>query len=315
MHLNRNNLPMKKCIIALSFSLFLFSSCMNTDDEIVVKGPSSSEFHHLFNEELQNRTQSFHMNAEDGYITFTSANGVEFSIDGSCLKLNGQSVTGAIDIEFVELFDRGDMLVTNKLTMGVYNSEKYLLQSGGEFYINAKKDGQQLSLDCQMHITVPVALTGGVNNNMLPFTGILDSNGNISWEIIVGSELWTNLTLNFPAYEAVLDNFGWFNCDEFYNTIGPQTEITAFVPEGYGNENNLVLIATKDMPNSLGSIAGKYPVGLECHIIFVSELNGKFLYSIKQNETLITNHQVSFPRSEMQTATPSEMISIINALQ
>lgn len=311
---------MRKFLIATCFATIL-SSCTDMDDKTrVEKIPNTAEFQTLFNTELQNQTQTFNMNAEDGYVTFTSAHGVALSIDGNCLKLNGQPVSGAVDIEFVEIFDRGNMLVTNKLTMGLYNNEKHILNSGGEFYINAKQNGQQLTLDCSMHIAVPTSLTGGTDNTMMPFNGTLDAAGNITWEIATSTELWIatlNATSNVPAYNAVLNNFGWFNCDVFINTVGPHTTITALVPNGYGNGNCLVLIALKSKPNSLGAIFGKYPVGLECHIIFVSEKDGKFLYAVKENQVLsgaAATHEVTFSSAELQTATTAEMVSIINTL-
>lgn len=311
---------MKKTLTAIGIAM-LIGSCTDMDDKIVVEQiQNSAVFYNLFTTELENQTQTFHMDAEDGYVTFTSAHGVELSIDGDCLKLNGLPVTGAVDIEFVELFDRGNMLITNKLTMGLYNNEKHLLNSGGEFYINAKQNGQQLTLDCPMQLAVPTALTGGTDPNMMPFIGTLDTTGNITWEVATSTEQWIG-TLNpnssVPAYNAVLSNFGWYNCDAFSNTVGPHTTITAMVPTGYGNGNCLVLIATKSKPNSLGSIFGKYPIGLECHIIFVSEKDGKFLYAIKQNEILdgaTATHEVSFSSAELLTATTAEMVSIINAL-
>lgn len=311
---------MKKTLFALVFGALLIS-CTDKDDTLVVEQiQNAAAFQNLFNNELENQTQTFHMDAEDGYVMFTSTHGVELSIDGSCMKLNGQPVIGAVDIEFVEIFDRGTMLTTNKLTMGIYNNEKHLLNSGGEFYINATQNGQQLTLDCAMQISVPTSLTGGTDNTMGAFTGTVDATGNVTWEVATGGEFWVgwlNQNASIPAYNAVISNFGWFNCDAFVSIAGPKTSITAYVPQGYGNGNSLVLVATKSKPNSLGAASGQFPVGLECHIIFVSEKDGKFLYAIKENEILdgaTTTHEVSFSSAELQQATTSEMVAIVNAL-
>lgn len=52
-------------------------------------------------------------------VTLTSAKGVKLNINGDCLTKNGNPVTGEVNIEYIELFDKGNMLVTNKPTMGL----------------------------------------------------------------------------------------------------------------------------------------------------------------------------------------------------
>lgn len=306
---------MKKILLAL-FSSLLFFSCADQDDNLVqITGPTSDDFYALFETEMENQTQNFQMNAEDGITTFTSTQGVKLTIDGNCLQLNGQPVTGTVDIEFVEIFDRGNMLVTNKTTMGLHNGQKHLLISGGEFYINATQNGQQLTLTCSYEINVPAAITGTTDNDMLPFTGTLDTMGNVTWEQWTGGEWWVGSVQGNPdSYNAFISNFGWFNCDRFANTLGPHTTLSAFVPEGYGNGNSLVLLALSGEPNTLGTIFGNFPIGLQCHLIFVSENNGQYSYSILQDQTLVENHVVEFHANEMQTATAEQLAGIINAL-
>jgi hypothetical protein len=64
----------------------------------------------------------------------TSAKGVSITINGNALTKNGSPVTGPIDITYVEIFDKGSMLVTNKPTMGIMADGKHaMLKSGGEF--------------------------------------------------------------------------------------------------------------------------------------------------------------------------------------
>lgn len=300
------------------FSLVLFSCKSDYDDNLIYQATTSEALYSLFESGLQNQTQTFQFNAEDGSTTFTSTNGVNLTIDGSCLLKNGQPVTGQVNIEYIEIFKRSEMFLTNKLTMGLNGSEKQLLNSGGEFYINATQNGEQLTLNCLIHLEVPTLLTGGTVLQMDAFTGNLDSNGNIIWELAPMIERWQaslSSDANQDAYNALLTNFGWFNFDYFQNSSSGTTTITANVPEGYGNGNSLILIATKNIPNSLGSIGGEYPIGLECHLIFVSEKNDLFYYSILENQTIINNHNISFPLSNMQTATSSELATIIDNLQ
>lgn len=96
---------MKMKFLHISFlSLILFSCGNDYDDNFVYEATSSEAFYSLFESGLQNQTQNFQFNTEDGITTFTSINGVNLTINGNCLLKNGQPVTGQVDIEFVEIF-------------------------------------------------------------------------------------------------------------------------------------------------------------------------------------------------------------------
>lgn len=309
---------MKKITFLLFVSSFLIISCSKNDDKTVVVGNTiSTQLKNLFNQNTTDQIQTFHMNVADNTITFTSASGVTLQIDRACLRKNGANVTGIVDFEYVEIFDKGNMLVTNKPTLGLVGTEKHLLTSGGEFYINATQGGDQLTLNCQMFLNVPTSLTGGTDNGMTGFLGEEDANGNIIWSNATSNEFWAS-SLSPGAtetYNTFVSKFGWFNCDKFVSFPNGSTKITAYVPQEYGNGNSLVFLAAKNFPNSLGQTSGTYPIGLECSLIFVAENNGNIKYAIKQNIVLTANHQVTFDPSEIATATTAQMVTIINALQ
>jgi len=277
--------------------------------------PTSQEFESLLSESLDNHTQTATFDAGTTF-TFTSEKGVKLTINGNCLKNNGVAVTGNVDLEFIELFDRGSMLVTNKPTMGVQDGENRLLTSGGEFYVNATQNGEQLTLDCYMTLTVPTSLTGGTDNDMLPFNGSINADGELIWEQSTSTDFWigTSQAVGSVAYNALYNNFGWFNCDRFINYTGPKTTITALVPQGYGNGNSFIFQASPDFPNSLGKVYGEFPVGLESYFIFVTEENGLFRYAIKPSEPLEAGHTVTFTLAETTLGTEAELTGVINAL-
>src|SRR5690606_40066268 len=67
-----------------------------------------------------------------------------------------EPVSGEIDVEFLELYDSGNMLVTNKRTMGQHpNGDRSLIITGGAFYINASQDGVPLDRETQISLEVP----------------------------------------------------------------------------------------------------------------------------------------------------------------
>ncbi len=308
---------MKKLPLFLFASFLLLVSCSESEDKTVVSGTTiSAPLKNLFSQNTANLIHTFQLSASDNAVAFTSPNGVSLAIDRACLRKNGASVIGAVDFEYIEIFDKGTMLVTNKTTLGLVGTEKHLLTSGGEFYINATQGGVELTLDCSMHLNVPTSLTGGTDFDMGPFSAEVDAEGNIVWNTATSMEMWAGSLAQGgpPMYNAFVGKFGWFNCDKFINFPAGETTITAYVPQEYGNGKSLVFLAVKNFPNALGQTSGIYPIGLECSLIFVAEENGNFKYAVKQNIMLTANHQVTFAPSEMATATATEMVTIINAI-
>lgn len=148
-------------------------------------------------------------------FTFVSQDGVTLTINGNLLRKNGNVVTGNVNLEFVEIFDRGSMLVANKPTMGIENGEIKLLNSGGEFYINMKQDDVNLTVGSPIYLRVPTSLTGGTDINMLAFTGYINEDNNLIWEQDTTTQLQVNVspTGEEQFYFVALNVFGWFNCD------------------------------------------------------------------------------------------------------
>src|SRR5690606_32170210 len=138
-HSNTLNMVKKtvKTVFGTAFMLSLvLTSCSPNDDAFHAptsepNRPTAQDFANIRNQALENITQNFQFNADDGYITLTSSHGISISIDGSCLTKDGDAVTGIVDLEYVEIFEKGNMLTTNKPTMGMMpNGDKALLLTG-----------------------------------------------------------------------------------------------------------------------------------------------------------------------------------------
>jgi hypothetical protein len=303
----------------LFFAIVGLSSCItevDLPDQEENTPPTAAEFSVLEDAVLENLSQSFTLNVSDGYTTFTTTNGVIVSIDPACLTKNGNPVTGSVDFEIVEIFNRGNMLVANKPTTATtLTGEKKLLISGGEFYVNATQNGVQLATNCGFQINIPTSLTGGTDNDMGSFTGSINSEGELIWAA-AQQEFWIGQGENGQSttYNAFVQSFGWFNCDKFYAYSGPTTQISVLLPSGYNNENSNVFIAISGEPNTLGYLYGNFPVGLNCHIIFVTEEDGMFSYAIKSISSLPDGASYTFNTSELQTGTQAQVVAAINAL-
>lgn len=304
-----------KSTLILSLITLFFFSC-NKDEFEVINGnepiPTPQSFKNLFDMKLESLTTSLQFDASSNY-TYTSINGVVLNINGSCLRKNGNPVTGIVKLSYIEIFDKGNMLTSNKPTLANVSGNKELLISGGEFFIEATQDNVKLTLTCPITLNIPTSLTGGTQTGMEPFVGTINTEGELAWDQAPTYEVLTNANASTPVYTALIPAFGWFNCDKFFDSTSPKTPIIANVPAGYGS-NSAVFLAVKNLPSSLGNIYGKFPIGLDCFLIFVTEKDGKFRYVIKP-QVLTANHQVTFSLSETTTATASELTAAINALQ
>ena len=304
------------CLVSLCI---LFSSCSDCEETITesqangFQAPSEAEFNQLQQTAFDDSIQIATFPADEG-ISFTSENGVVLIINAGCLSLNGQLATGTATLEFSEFFNRGDMLVANAPTVGMTAAGGLeQLISGGEFFIRVIQNGQELTLDCPSMLNIPTSLTGGDDNLMRPFDGVVGADGTVIWVESNGELFLSQDPQGNSVYTAFLENFGWFNCDRFANYPDPKTTIQVAIPQEFSSANSSVYLALQGEPNTLAFLYGEFPVGLEAHIIFISEENGQFRYAI---ETLAVaeNQQVIFTIQETSVVSAEELTSILNNL-
>jgi hypothetical protein len=322
---------LKNTALALFASLAI-ASC-STDATEGNNIPTALEFSNLKKAALENVTQQFMLTAGGGPVTFTSAKGVDLTINSNCLTLNGNPVTsGQVAIEYAEVFDKGTMLATDKPTMGRKpNGDMALIISGGEFYINATLNGQQLDITCPMQLRIPADLTGGLETGMSLWDGTIDVDGNLDWDQqdrnpaggqgVFGEGQGAN-----AAYYAFLNDFGWTNVDKFYSDPRPKTTILAQAPTGYNFQNSAIYLhydgegsalAKLDtfnaVTNQFSEHYGQIPIGLVAHVIFVTEDGGNYKYAIKA-VTIAANDVYVFSNAETTVGTEAQLIAAINGL-
>lgn len=322
-----------KTISLLFLLLISFTSCDNSDgNDIQIMPPTTAAFKSINEKGVKGNTQKFTATAGSGMITITSAKGVKLNINGNCLTKNGNAVTGQIDIEYIELFDKGNMLITNKPTMGITaDGKKNLLISGGEFFIKATQGGVELQTSCSMSMIVPAALTDGVDNTMTLWTGVIDDAGELAWREAKAGADGANGKGGVQGegnnYYVTFGNFGWTNVDRFYSDPRPKTTILADAPDGYDNNNSAIYLsydgegtnalAKLDTYTAAGLFSehyGQIPIGLKCHVIFVTEDNGQWRYAIKA-VTVAANDIYTFTLAETVVGTEAQLVAAINAIQ
>ena len=316
----------------LLMTLTLLTSCETKDDgdndfNNAIDIATAQEFKNIKDIALANLTQNFSFNADDGNITLTSANGVQININGNCLTLNGNPVTGQVQLEYVELFEKGNMLTTNKPTMGTLpNGDKTLLISGGEFFIEATQNGSALDTTCGLQLIIPASLTGGADPLMSLWEGEIDAEDNLTWDEVEDATGQGGVFVEGSEYYGLLQGFGWSNVDRFYSDPRPKTLIQVQAPIGYNFTNSAVYLSYDGEDSGLAALDtydgtlnlfsehyGQIPIGLECHVIFVTEDNGIWRYAIKP-VTIVANDIITFTMDDTTTGTEATLTTLINGL-
>lgn len=319
-----------KNIGLLALATIVFASCTNNENLAPIP-PTAANFMAIKEQGINKHKQNFTATAGAGVITLTSAKGVVITLNGNALTKNGNPVTGAIDITFIELFDKGNMLITNKPTMGIMpDGKRSLLISGGEFFIQATQGGVDLVSTGTIQLKVPVNLTGDLDTEMTLWTGIIDDKENLAWadaRDAAGTAGKGGVEAMQNTYYVSFGNFGWTNVDKFYSDPRPRTTILADAPDGYDNTNSAIYLsydgegtnalAKLDTYTAAGLFSehyGQIPIGLACHVIFVTEDNGNWRYAIKA-VTVADGDVYTFTLAETTVATEAQLVAAINAIQ
>jgi hypothetical protein len=325
-----------KNIGLLALATFFFASCTDNENTTPTSiPPTRAAFKGIQENGIKKNTQNFTATAGTGAITLTSAKGVIINLNGNALTKNGNPVTGAIDITFIEIFDKGNMLITNKPTMGVMpDGKKSLLKSGGEFFIKASQGGVDLATTGGIQLQVPANITGGINTEMLFWAGDITTDPeNLAWvrprDVAgTGGQKDGNVDFRQNTYNVSFGNFGWTNVDKFYSDPRPRTTILAEVPNEYDNTNSAIYLSYDgEGTNALAKLDtynattkqfsehyGQIPIGLACHVIFATEDNGNWRYAIKA-VTVAAGDVYTFTLAETTVVTETQLVAAINAIQ
>mgnify|MGYP003575644915 CR=1 FL=1 len=171
-----------------------------------------------FNSRFSVATQKFNGTATAAF-SITGARGMKFDFPANAfLDASGNPITGNVVVSLKEVLSKRDIVLSGKVTQ----SNGQLLISGGEFQILASQNGQSLKLNPAVAVAVKVPTT--FNNAPMDLfvwgpTAAADSTWVLDQKARVASSA--------DFYQFNLPNFGWINCDYFYNNPNPKTTITA----------------------------------------------------------------------------------------
>ncbi|UIR54672.1 hypothetical protein LZQ00_10330 [Sphingobacterium sp. SRCM116780] len=342
--MKKKNLWTSGGIFLVSMSLLL--SCSKEKTDLKIQAPTKHGFVALHSDFLDSKNQTQNFPAESG-VDFTSKGGAVVQLDPNCLYDQNQTlVTGQVTLNFIELYDRGNILMADKPLMGVNNQTQTLpLVTGGQYYLEIKQGNKVLHPGCSFHVRIPAKNTGAIDNGMKLWKGFIDDKGDLTYFDVNNPELFPEIKVDTPnveapnletevvingeygTYDILSGSFGWTNVDRFYSDSRPKTQIKVKVPSGYNGENSAVYLSYEDQPNLLAKLdlydtSGKYftehygfvPIGFKVHIIFVSESAGKLAYSIKSVE-ISKDGTYEFGLDELKVTDKDDLIKLVNNLK
>jgi hypothetical protein len=327
-----------RVFIKLVLCGFILVSASGCDDEKDAKQPAKIDgeaMHENFSAHLDELTQEFAISAVDGGMVTGDQGTKVIFYPNAFLTQSGTPVTGEVKIELVEIFKKSDMLLSRKPTNGKKpDGTVSTLISGGEFFINATQNGNQLKPANGFYLSAPVENTGEADHEMFLFDGVETCEGDdcrLEWkqqeqggvEVVKrdGQGGASGMTTEYMAFQS---KFGWTNIDKWYNDPRPKTTLFVDVPEGYDNTNCAVYLSYDGEPTALASFDvynegtglftehyGQIPIGLEVHFIFVSVVDGEWNYAI-QSATITANHVQVI--SNVQSVTEAQLEDLIDDL-
>ena len=231
-----------KSITVFTCLVLTLVACKKDDDQPQVG--NGTQLTNFFSANVSNGKQTFTLNASTGGTVFGSKGTKIYLAPNSLFTAGGSPITGNVQLELVEIYDRAAMVMMNKPTMGeLPNGDRSTLISGGEYYLKIAQNGQEVSAPSGVYVTMPTENTGGVNVNMSLFDLAIEGNDQW-WELIedsvaIGQDSmqgnWTS------TYEILDGNWGWTNVDIFYSDPRPKTVLKAQLPDGYDNTNCEIL--------------------------------------------------------------------------
>lgn len=129
--------------------------------------------------QLRPKSQYFEIDANFDFLIEGESGTQIFIPSNSFINENSETITGKVEIELIEVLSVADFIKTNLQTL----SNGDLLQSEGMLFIDAKSNGQTVTLssDKKLQIELPKINNYDVASDIRIFSGTYDSTGNINW--------------------------------------------------------------------------------------------------------------------------------------
>ncbi len=321
---------MKNFTTTLSVSalavILAFASCKKEPEPVepvtpTPSGPSAeAQLKAYFLTNRENMKQSFTKDASTAFmISGTKGTTLNFTAN-SFETQSGAAVTGNVNIDLIEIFDKGDMVLANAQTMAnTFGGGIEPLISGGELFVEVSQNGSPLRLKNSKQIYINVPSFGVPDPAMGLFYGD-ESRGSdtLVWDQADSARVQGTTS----GYMFFSDSLRWINCDYFYSNPNPKTNVTAVLPSGFTNKTCKLYISfdgMKSVTSFYKYANGKYmsfspyklPIGLAVNFIAVAKINGTTHASITPS-TITNNIEVTL--NTLSATTDAQLKTDINNL-
>ncbi|BDS11366.1 hypothetical protein [Aureispira anguillae] len=292
----------KSLLVLALFSTFFFMGCK---DDVIIDPEPTLPFDNLdeFFDTKAAQKQTFSIDPTTTK-TITGAKGTKLTFyANSFVDAQGNAITGTVDFEMKEIYAKGDMIWSNRMTMA---SNGQLLESGGEFFLSATSGGQEVFLNRDYKMEVPVSSATSNPNAMDLFV----ANESDSTWTPADSTAWVGVDSSGGNYNVYFDSLTWINCDYFYNAaqttqinVEPRitgvsmTDVSAYIV--FDNINAVANLWYDSSTNTF-SISGM-PVGQSATIVIIG-MDGTQLYLGTLSTVLNNNTTLFVPMSPVTQA-------------
>lgn len=297
--------------LLLGCTVFYLSSCDKNEEPEPAQKSAVTEYI----ESREAAPQKFSVSTSSTQ-TITTSGGMDVTIPAnSFVDMDGNPVSGDVDFDIIEIYNKSDMIKSARPTM----SDGNVLISGGEFSFSASIGGEQVQLKDNGTITVQSpSPSGTIDLSMSLFIGGEDSIGQFNWDEIFGTSMDT--MAQGSRYFFDIDTLAWINIDKFYGAT--TTDLTINLEAGFTTERALTYIVFNDinsvlMPstyngtiNETNYVQSLIPVGESITVICIAEKDGN-LYLAESDLTTTTNGTVNLTFTQM---TSEEVDAILEGL-
>lgn len=251
-------------------------------------------------------------------LPFIAKNGTKIWIEANDLYLpNGNKITYPFDLEILELLTPKDMILHQKPTV----SYGQLLTTGGELYIKATKNNQELSTRFFNNISIEMP-SNNVVQGMSLFNGTVSNTGFVEWQIeresprqgtpnvFVEKDSVGQKQKNYVIFPTQI---GWINCDKFSQFQGTKTKIkfASAYPELKEIKTFLFFPDLKSVMQVYGETSGDIPVGQLVKIISIAVTKEEQIFLFTKDINVIENQVVSI---ELRLTTQRELDDYLQKL-
>lgn len=294
----------------------------------VVKAGEQSEdvIGEFFAQNRENNTQTFVLKSVKQGGEFVGERGTRIKVMPNGLQFpNGEPVNVPVVIRLLETYDRGAMLMNNRVTEAVPDNPDLggaSITTGGAIDLSMKtEDGQTVvPVEGGVRIEFPAQNTGGVDPDMTIWEGVDgQQDRDNAWQ-----DSGESPDVSTGNYRMDWSGWGRCNIDRSVNFGGQLTTLRADLPSGFDDNNAEIFVAFPGMPGMLASMDmydavngnwyehGNYAnVGQTLHFIAVGYSGGQ-MYAKIQTSTLGVNHFENI--TGLSVMTPAALSSAINSL-